>query len=156
MKNARLITTKYHAEYAGEGIEYSWGLSKAMYRKKPLESKKGKDNFHSLVHKCISRDLITVEMVRKFSKRAREYMLTYMYFEENGSDSNDDGPATITGTMIEKMKKIMSSHRAALDFDHAFVHCMVVSKWFDVDACIKSEKSLAQDIRIAKRRKLDK
>jgi hypothetical protein len=28
-----LITTKYHAEFAGEGIEYSWGLSKVMYRK---------------------------------------------------------------------------------------------------------------------------
>lgn len=31
-----LITTQYHAEFAGEGIEYSWGLSKATYRKYPL------------------------------------------------------------------------------------------------------------------------
>jgi hypothetical protein len=38
-----LITTKYHAVFAGEGIEYSWGLSisKTMYRKYPLVSKKG-------------------------------------------------------------------------------------------------------------------
>ena len=151
-----LITTKYHAEYAGEGIEYSWGLAKAMYRKKPLESKKGKDNFHSLVHKCISRNLINVEMVRKFSKRAREYMLTYMYFEENNSDTNDGVPVNITCTKIEKMKKIMSSHRAALDFDHAFINGMIVSKGFDVDSCMKSEKSLAQDIRIAKRMKLER
>jgi hypothetical protein len=26
-----LITTKYHAEYAGEDIEYSWGAAKAVY-----------------------------------------------------------------------------------------------------------------------------
>ena len=26
-----LITTKYHAEYAGEGVEYSWGAAKAVY-----------------------------------------------------------------------------------------------------------------------------
>jgi hypothetical protein len=25
-----IITTKYHAEYAGEGIEYSWGAAKAI------------------------------------------------------------------------------------------------------------------------------
>jgi hypothetical protein len=39
-----LITTKYHAEFSGEGIEYSWGLSKAMYRKYPLVLKKGKQD----------------------------------------------------------------------------------------------------------------
>ena len=27
-----LITTKYHAEYAGEGVEYSWGAAKAAFR----------------------------------------------------------------------------------------------------------------------------
>ncbi len=26
-----LITKKYHAEYAGEGIKYSWGAAKAIY-----------------------------------------------------------------------------------------------------------------------------
>ncbi len=26
-----LITTKYHAKYVGEGIEYSWGAAKAVY-----------------------------------------------------------------------------------------------------------------------------
>jgi hypothetical protein len=49
-----LITTKYHAEYAGEGIEYSWGAAKAMYRRYPLASKKGKEKFVDLVLKCTS------------------------------------------------------------------------------------------------------
>jgi hypothetical protein len=70
-----LITTKYHVEFAGEGIEYSWGLSKAMYRKYPLVSKKGKRNFDALALKCISRDVLTKDQVRRFCKRARSYML---------------------------------------------------------------------------------
>ena len=40
-----LITTKYHAEYAGEGIKHSWGVAKAMYHRYPLASKKGKEKF---------------------------------------------------------------------------------------------------------------
>ncbi len=71
-----LITTKYHAEYAGEGIEYSWGASKAVYRRYPLACKKRKANFDSLVAKCISRDLLTMDRIRYFSRRARSYMLT--------------------------------------------------------------------------------
>ena len=36
-----IITTKYHAEYADEGIEYSWGYSKSLYRRHPLAAKRG-------------------------------------------------------------------------------------------------------------------
>jgi hypothetical protein len=36
-----VITTKYHAEYAGEGIEYSWGYAKCLDRGHPLSAKKG-------------------------------------------------------------------------------------------------------------------
>ncbi len=63
-----LITTKYHAEYAGEGIEYSWGASKVVYCRYPLASKKGKDNFDKLIVKCISRDLLTTDRIQKFSR----------------------------------------------------------------------------------------
>jgi hypothetical protein len=83
-----LITTKYHAEYAGEGIEYSWGAAKAIYRRYPLHSKKGKENFLGLVSKCISRKVLTVDLIRKYSRRARNYMLTYKSLEIIG---NNDG-----------------------------------------------------------------
>jgi hypothetical protein len=33
-----LITTKNHAKYAGEGIEYSCGEAKAVYRRYPLRT----------------------------------------------------------------------------------------------------------------------
>jgi hypothetical protein len=62
-----LITTKYHAKYAGEGIKYSWGASKAVYHRYPLACKKRKANFGSLIAKCISRDLLTTDGICKFS-----------------------------------------------------------------------------------------
>ena len=98
-----IITTKYHAEYAGEGegVEYSWGFSKCVYRRHPLAAKKGRDNFTALVDKCISRELITVQMVWKFSRRARGYMLTYRALESD--DMNEQDQTTdITHKMIEK------------------------------------------------------
>jgi hypothetical protein len=71
-----IITTKYHCEYAGEGVEYSWGFSKAIYRRYPLALKKTTSDFLALVDQCISRDVLTIHMIRKFSKRARSYMET--------------------------------------------------------------------------------
>ena len=32
-----LCTTKYHAKIAGEGIEFSWGVSKSVYRAKKYQ-----------------------------------------------------------------------------------------------------------------------
>jgi hypothetical protein len=82
------ITTKYHAKYADEGIEYSSGLSKAMYKKIPLSSKRGKQNFDALVSKCISRMVLTEDIVQKFSQRVRSYMLTYKSLELEDTKKN--------------------------------------------------------------------
>jgi hypothetical protein len=72
-----LITTKYHCEFAGEGIEYAWAFSKSLYRRSPLKLKRGKDNFDRLVATCTSREVMKKEIIRRFSKRARQYMLSY-------------------------------------------------------------------------------
>jgi hypothetical protein len=37
-----IITPKFHTELAGEGIEYSWGISKGVYHRKPLHSKRAR------------------------------------------------------------------------------------------------------------------
>ena len=50
-----IITTKYHAEYAGEDVEYSWGFYRCVYCRFSLAENKGRDNFCALVNKCISR-----------------------------------------------------------------------------------------------------
>ncbi len=111
-----MITTKYHAKYVGEGVEYSWGLSKSVYRRHYLSAKKGKSNFKALVNKCISCNVITVKMARKLSKRAQGYMLAYLGLDEKQKEDSSH-ITCITHQMIKKMKKVMSSHRAALEFD---------------------------------------
>jgi hypothetical protein len=120
-----LITTKYQAEYAGEGIEYSWGAAKSIYRCYPLASKKGKEKFVDLVLKCTSREVLTTEMMRKFSCQARSYMLSYKALEilgEQGTGGESDTMSLdITHKQIENMQKIIRSHRAALDFDRGYI-----------------------------------
>ncbi|KAI2509512.1 hypothetical protein MHU86_4889 [Fragilaria crotonensis] len=37
-----LLTPKFHAELAGEGVEYCWAHAKAYYRRMPLSRKRGK------------------------------------------------------------------------------------------------------------------
>jgi len=45
---------KCHCEIAGEGIEYSWALSKNHYRSILLDRKRGKENFVNSVRDCLS------------------------------------------------------------------------------------------------------
>jgi hypothetical protein len=121
-----VITTKYHAEYAGEGIEYAWGAAKSLYRRQPLASKRSKASFEDLVARCISRDALTIELIRKFSRRARSYMLTYKSLEmkrELGAD--------MTHSKIEAMQKVFRSHRCALEFDKAFIEKIVENSDFN-------------------------
>ena len=49
-------STKCHPEMAGEGIEYSWGRAKSVYRRAKLAEKKGKENFRNLVLRCLSTE----------------------------------------------------------------------------------------------------
>ena len=48
-----VINTKFHSYYSGEGVEYYWGYSKALYCKYPIASKKGEYSFNKMVAKCI-------------------------------------------------------------------------------------------------------
>jgi len=82
---------KYHAELAGEGIEYSWGYSKGVYRRAPLSDKKGRQNFFNLVERCCDPVIhLTNERVRKMAKRARSYICTYHYLAVQKNDHAND------------------------------------------------------------------
>ena len=76
-------------------------------------------------------------MVRKFSKRARGYILIYMTLESDEMKHDQTG---ITHQMIEKMKKFISSHRAALDFDKGHLNKVITSEGYDFRTEVKSEK----------------
>ena len=62
------------------------------------------------------------QMIRKFSRRARRYILAYFYLEhEQENYTNEDGLSEIN---IERMQKEFKTHRSAIDFDEKFInHC---------------------------------
>lgn len=74
-----IINPKYHAEIVGEGIKYAWGAAKSWYRRIRLADKKGKEQFMNNVREALSRDnVLTLKNIRRFSKRLRAYLLTYL------------------------------------------------------------------------------
>jgi hypothetical protein len=135
-----LFTPKFHAEMAGEGIEYSWGHSKGLYRRKPLQRKRKRASFEALVDECTDvHTVMTHERVRKFSARARAYLCTYHYLattnnnkqqtdhtgdqkQRGKKDDNDaDEKKPLMLGEIERLMKKFKSHRCAFDFDRGFL-----------------------------------
>lgn len=131
-----VITTKYHAEIAGEGIEYAWGVAKSAYRKMKLSQKKGYENFMKAVRECVSPgNVLTIVNVRKFSKRARSYMQAYYHLgqihfkqsqpnndlQSNSQPNSKSIAENITFEKIEKLAKDIKTHRCMLDIDTGFI-----------------------------------
>ncbi|KAI2509788.1 hypothetical protein MHU86_4641 [Fragilaria crotonensis] len=136
-----LLTPKFHAELAGEGVEYSWAHAKAYYRRMPLSRKRGRDNFKQLVRDCTCPiNVLTKERIEKFASRARAYICTYHHLQQEhqklatAAVANQDLNA-VAQTMsavvpnqqllfpqIERLKKALKTHRCVLDFDSGFVH----------------------------------
>jgi hypothetical protein len=66
-----LFGVKYHCEFAGLGIEYSWGKGKLAYRR--LDSNvKTPGNLQKNVENCLFTE-ISLTRVFKFARRARDY-----------------------------------------------------------------------------------
>jgi hypothetical protein len=101
------------------------GVVQKIYRRAQLSKKKGKDNFWNLVADCLSTDEgeakggLTPEMVRKFSRRARHYILAYFYMEHDEENKIDE--EGLHELNIERVKKEFKTHRSAIDFDEKFI-----------------------------------
>ena len=121
-----LLTPKCHAELAGEGVEYLWACAKGAYRNMSLREKKGKDNFKASVCHCLSEEVITKVRIRKFARRARQYLMAYHAIDTQQVDQQTlidcatYGPVALTKLIIQ-----FKTHRCAFDFDYKFVmSCM--------------------------------
>ena len=137
------FSPKCHPELAGEGIEYSWGFAKRMYRREWLwqddKDRKRKD-FFDLVRKVLSgkdNGALNKERIRRMAGRARGYIVAYLMIEEQGAGSEssssgssssdgasgggEKGLSSVSFNMIEKMVKSYKTHRSALDFDFKFI-----------------------------------
>lgn len=122
-----LLTPKFHAELAGEGVEYCWAHAKSYYRRKPVSSKRGCENFKMLVKDCTCpSEILTRERVQKLAARARAYICTYFYLDQRSVDIPDGSPLSqkqeLLFAEIERLMKDFKVHRCALNFDRGFVN----------------------------------
>jgi len=111
-----LITPKYHCELAGEGIEYGWGLFKKDFRRTPHAEKKGRERFETCVKRSLKR--VIVEHIRRFSARARRYMLTYMLLD---SPESLERHGLSYHEIEQYVTKKMKVHRNTADQESAFI-----------------------------------
>ena len=96
---------KFHAELAGKGIEYSWGVTKGLYRCKPLNSKGSKEAFKVLVIECTNRDILQAATVLTLSRQARAYICAYYSLYKSKNNDNVDTPTLTTLPFIERLVK---------------------------------------------------
>jgi hypothetical protein len=113
------VSVKYHCKCAGEGIEYGWGYAKKTYRHIPFKEKKGKEKFHAAVRKSL--ESVSIELMRKFSAKARRYMLVYSLFDSNANPEDFESQGLSYKEIEKFVDKEMKVHRSALDQDHGYI-----------------------------------
>jgi hypothetical protein len=122
---------KYKFECAGEGIEYSWGYGKGMYRYLPIASKKGKDNFLKQVRACLSSKPDTgnlrVSRIRSFARRQQRYICAYDLLHRQETERRQH-PATAESEelkfappIIERYVKYFKCHRCISDSERGYL-----------------------------------
>jgi hypothetical protein len=117
-----LLTPKCHAELAGEDVEYIWGGAKGEYRRLSLAQKRGKDNFKTSLYHCLSEEVITIERVRKYARRARQYMMAYHAVDTGQVDPQTHNDCLKFGPVaVDKLINNFKTHRCAFDFDYKFI-----------------------------------
>ncbi|KAI2492669.1 hypothetical protein MHU86_1772 [Fragilaria crotonensis] len=113
---------KCHAEIAGEGVEYMWACSKGAYRNLTLKEKKGKENFMAGVRYSLSEKVLSIERIRKFAKRARQYLLAYHAIDSGQVSAEIQQDCAKYGPVaLEKLLREFKTHRCVMDFDFKFV-----------------------------------
>jgi hypothetical protein len=102
-----------------------------------LHDKRGKEKFRAAVAKCLDREILTRERVRKFSRRARQYICAYYKIatEREEKETSGAAAATTTGTHldatlihVEKMVKLFKMHWCAMDFDTNFCRAIFIKE----------------------------
>ena len=85
------FTPKYHCEIAGEGVEYMWGYCKRLFRRVPLAKRRKKADFENAVRNTVSSEMIPPSLIRRFSRRARQYICAYHHLHSETADADNPG-----------------------------------------------------------------
>ena len=132
-------TPKCHPEIAGEGVEYAWGAAKLYYRRLRISMKRTKDKFRKSVKMSTDRNtILTIERQRKFSKRARQYMLAYRAIDiqrrkEVKTGETPGAETKLSHTLLEKVVKVFKTHRNAADSDSKWIGDVVGTMQHPID-----------------------
>ena len=70
-----LLSSKYHAEVAGQGIEYCFGRTKWWYKKYNVAGSAA--SLRDLSRKAFESSVVTKDHARKFARKARDYQRIY-------------------------------------------------------------------------------
>ena len=92
------LSPKYHAELAGQGIEYDFGRAKWWYRAHNSGSTAG---LKTKSEESFRPEVATMRHTSNFARRARDYQREYRQGHK--------------GLEVEDAKKVYKSHRAALE-----------------------------------------
>ena len=100
-----LLSSKYLAEVAGQGIEYCFGRAKWWYKKYNVGGTDGL--LRELSRNASDSTIVTKDHVRKFARKARDYQQIYR--------------AGVKGLAAESTIKTCKTHRCALDTHYKLV-----------------------------------
>jgi len=96
------FTPRYHCEIAGEGVEYMWGYCKRLFCRVPLAKRRKKADFENTVRNTVSSEMVPPSLIRRFSRRARQYICVYHHLH---SETADADTIQVSLKMIEKLVK---------------------------------------------------
>ncbi|KAI2495669.1 hypothetical protein MHU86_18853 [Fragilaria crotonensis] len=117
-----MSTPKCHAKIAGKGVEYMWACSKGAYRNLAIQTKLRKENFMAGVRHCLSAQVISIQRIRKFARRARQYLLAYHAVDSGQCSAKVQQDCSKYGPVaLEKLVVNFKTHRCVMDFDSKFV-----------------------------------
>ena len=107
-------TKKHTDELDVKYMNVDWGGSKGInMRTTKIKEKDGcLGPYHDpedpwMLNKCLSRDVIATTLVRKFSRRARGCMETYVALDMNAENKMKDTP--IPHRKIEQLKEVLKA-----------------------------------------------
>ena len=104
LEHLLMLSPKYHAELAGQGIEYDFGRCKWWFRNHNSHSTAGL-KVKSL--ESMSKENVTIGLTRKYARRARDYMRAYRWGAK--------------GLEVEVQKKVYKCHRSSYDQFRKFI-----------------------------------
>lgn len=117
-------TPKYHAEMAGEGVEYGWAMSKNAFKWMSLKDRKTKEKFRKAVDKVLSSETVSIYHARATARRARSYIRAYHYLASQQSDLSAVPESFVDIERVSKLLRSHSTHRSASDTDTAFCNSL--------------------------------